>query len=236
MTDKYTNATVRERLMEWADADYRAFSASLIPNVDAKLFIGVRLPKLRELAKQIARGEDGDWRDFLAEFQDTYFEETMLCGMVIGYIQADIEDVLRYTEDFVPRINNWSICDSFCTGLKVVRSYQARVWRFLQPYLVSEGEYEVRFAVVMLLNYYIDERYIEDVLDILDQIQHDGYYVKMAVAWAVSMCFVRQPERTLAYLRDNELDDFTYNKALQKIIESHQVDVETKQLIRGMKR
>lgn len=223
--------TIKDQLKELADAGYQKFAAALIPNVDHVL--GVRLPQLRKLAREIA---GSDWRAYLAQADDEFFEEVMLQGMVIGYAKADIEEILRYVAAFVPKIDNWSVCDSFCAGLKFTRSHKERVWHFLQPYLASDREYDIRFGVVMLLNYYIDESYIHDVLRWLDRIRHDGYYVKMAVAWAISICFVKLPEPTMAYLQNHSLDDITYNKALQKIIESHRVTEETKTLIRSMKR
>ncbi|GGH23680.1 DNA alkylation repair protein [Paenibacillus segetis] len=223
--------TIRELIMELAEEDYQKFSASLIPNINNVL--GVRIPLLRNLAKQIVKG---DWRTYLEHADQDYFEEVMLQGIVIGYIKADIEEILQYVRDFVPKIDNWSVCDSFCVGLKFVKTNRARVWDFLQPYLMSGKEYEIRFGVVMLLDYYIDEEYIERVLQCLDRINHEGYYVKMAVAWAVSICYVKLPEPTMTFLKGNSLDDFTYNKALQKITESYRVDQETKTIIRSMKR
>lgn len=104
------------------------------------------------------------------------------------------------------------------------------------PYLLSDQEYEIRFAVVMMLNFFIEEAYISRILQLLDKVSHEGYYVKMAVSWALSICYVKLPEPTMSYLRNNSLDDFTYNKALQKITESYRVDPETKKWIRGMKR
>ena len=100
----------------------------------------------------------------------------------------------------------------------------------------SQLEYELRYGVVMLLNYYIEEEYIDRVLQLLDDVKHEGYYVKMAVSWALSICYVKLPEPTMIYLNNNALDTFTFNKALQKMTESYRVDVETKQLIRSMKR
>ncbi|QQE73495.1 DNA alkylation repair protein [Brevibacillus composti] len=223
--------SLKQRLRELADEDYRKFSASLLPTIDNVL--GVRLPELRKLAKTIAKGE---WRRYLEQAESDYFEEVMLQGMVIGYAQADIEEILQAVANFVPKIDNWSVCDSFCAGLKMTRTNKRRVWEFLQPYLTSEREYEVRFAVVMLLIYYVEDDCLEDILQRLDIIRHEGYYAKMAVAWAISICFVRAPERTMRYLGDNRLDTFTYNKALQKITESHRVDAETKKAIRRMKR
>lgn len=160
----------------------------------------------------------------------------MLQGMVIGYVKTDIEELLSYVALFVPKIDNWSVCDSFCTGLKFTKENKERVWEFLQPYLSSKKEYEIRFGVVMLLDFYIETEYIERVLNLLDRVKHEGFYAKMAVAWAVSICYVKLPDSTMEYLRNNTLDDFTYNKALQKITESKRVDKETKNLIRSMKR
>lgn len=225
--------TIREKLMDLAEEEYRKFSSVLLPGTDNVL--GVRLPLLRKLAVDIAKG---DWRSYMAEAEadSQYFEEIMLQGLVLGYVKADVEELLHYITGFIPKINNWSVCDSFCTSLKFTKKHKERVWDFLQPYLASKGEYELRFGVVMILNFYIEEKFIDRVLQLLDQIKHEGYYVKMAVAWAVSICYVELPEPTMKYLKNNTLDDFTYNKALQKITESYRVDKEMKDLIRSMKR
>lgn len=160
----------------------------------------------------------------------------MFQGMVLGYVKVDVEETLRYVAEFVPKIDNWSVCDSFCTGLKFTKDNKERVWDFLQPYFASKGEYELRFGIVMLLSFYIESDYIDRVLLLLDNVKHEGYYVKMAVAWAVSICCVKLPEPTMEYLRNNTLDGFTYNKALQKITESYRVDTGTKDFIRSLKR
>lgn len=222
--------TIRERLLELADENYRTFSASLIPNIGNVL--GVRLPELRKLAKAIAKG---DWRSYLASADNDYFEETMLQGMVIGYAKTDVEERLRLVADFVPKIDNWSICDSFCVGLKFAGANKPRVWEFLQPYLRSDREFEIRFGVVMLLDYFVDERHIGDALQRLAHIRHEGYYARMAVAWALAECYAKFPELTMSCLEAGELDDFTYNKALQKIVESNRVDAESKRIVRAMK-
>lgn len=222
--------SIREQLLELADEEYRKFSSSLLPTIDH--VIGVRLPELRKLAKSIARS---DWRTYLKQAEDDYFEEVMLQGMVIGYAKAELEELLSHVADFVPKIDNWSVCDSFCTGLKFTSANKESVWAFLQPYLRSKNEYELRFGVVMLLMYYTDEPDIQSVLSLLNSIRHEGYYVKMAVAWAISVCYVKQPEPTMHYLQNHSLDEFTYNKALQKITESNRVHPDTKKTIQQMK-
>ena len=160
----------------------------------------------------------------------------MLQAMLIGYADMDPDERLRHVAAFVPKIDNWSVCDRFCLGLKFAADNQVRVWAFIQPYLKSKLEYEVRFGVVMLLEHFIDELYVGRVLKALDEVAHDGYYAKMAVAWAVSICYVKFPALTEAYLADCALDDFTFNKSLQKIGESFRVDAVAKQRVRAMRR
>jgi 3-methyladenine DNA glycosylase AlkD len=226
--------SVREQLLAAADERYRQFASSLIPNVDT--MIGVRLPILRKLAQQIAKG---DWQAYLEQADNEYFEEIMLQGMTIGYVKTkDIEEQLQAAARFIPKIDNWSVCDSFCIGLKATRRHQERVWDFIQPYLNSGEAYDIRFGVVMLLNYYVDEAYVDRALQHLASIKHDNYYVKTAVAWAIATFFTGLPEQTMAFLRGSghKFDDFTYNKALQKITESLRIDKDTKQGIRSMKR
>ena len=173
---------------------------------------------------------------YLETAQDDYFEEIMLQGMVIGSLKIEIEEMLSQVTKFVPKINNWSVCDSFCIGLKITKQDQERVWEFIQSYLDSDQPFEIRFGVVMLLSYYLETDYIDRVLNRLENINHGDYYVKMAVAWAVSASYVKFPDQTMEFLKTNRLDDFTYNKALQKMTESRRLDQDTKKCIREMKR
>ncbi len=225
------NHIIKNRLSQLADPKYLEFQSGLLPGVDG--IIGVRLPHLRKLAKEISKG---DWRQYLKEATDDSFEEIMLQGMVIGLGPADIEEVLFHTRNFVPKISNWAVCDSFCGGLKIVRKHQTQVLEFLRPYFTSDREFDIRFAAVMLLCHYIDDRHIDEVLSLLGDMGHEGYYAKMAVAWTLSMCFIGYPEKTMALLKNNHLDHFTYNNTLQKIMESLRVDGETKSILRLMKR
>lgn len=222
------------RLESLAEPEYRKFSASLIPGVEN--ILGVRSPYLKKIAKEIA---NNDWRGFLAEAEnneDQYMEQTMIHGIVIGLIKTDFTEVLNYVNTFLPKINNWAVCDSFCCGLKIADKYQNEVWDYLQPVFTDDREYYLRFAVVMLLSHYINEEYIDRVLAKLDNVHHDGYYLKMAVAWALSICYIKFPEHTTEFLQNNRLDDMTFNKALQKICESKRIDLQTKALIKDLKR
>ncbi len=227
---------IREEMLAMADLPYREFQAKLLPEI--KNYIGVRLPALRKLAKRLAKEDGGRYLEAALGRcpEEELFEEIMLQGMVIGYMKSDISDIFSYTERFLPKIDNWSICDSFCSGYKHALTYREQVWEWLGRFLDSEREFTVRFVLVMLLNYYVEEEYIGRLFGIFDDIVPNGYYVKMAVAWAVSVCYIKFPDRCMEYLNHSQLDDFTYNKSLQKITESKCVSAQEKERIRWMRR
>ena len=225
------NQFIKEFLQENAEREYGSFSAGLIPGAGEML--GVCLPKLRKLAKQLAKE---NWQDYLTSATDDYMEETMLQGMTIGYVREPFAVIQPYLDAFIPKINNWSVCDSTCASLKVAVKESKTVRDYLQSYLESEREFDIRFGIVMLLDHYIVPEYIDDVLSQLDRIHHSGYYVRMAAAWNLSVCYVRFSEKTMQYLRSNKLDDWTYNKAIQKMIESYRISVKDKEVLRNIKR
>lgn len=220
-----------QELFALADTKYKEFHSGLCPNTDN--IIGVRIPKLRELAKTIAKQEG---IEFLQKIDTTYYETLMLYGMVIGYAKLTLEERQKYLDIFVPEIDNWAVCDCCTSTYKFTNQNMAQMWEYIQKYLHSGKEFEIRFAVIMMLDYYLTDEYIDQVLEYLNNIRHDGYYVKMGVAWAISIAFIKYEEKTRKLLRQNKLDDFTYNKALQKIIESNRVSKEVKDAIRKMKR
>lgn len=222
--------TLREELLALADPRYREFTASLIPGVGELL--GIRIPLLRKIARRIARG---DWRAFLDSLEVRYFEERLIEGLVIGYAACPIEEKLERVARFVPRIDNWAVCDCFCWRLRA--DEREAMWRFIQPYFRSDAEYDIRFAVVMALGNFVDEEHIDALLGLLGAIRHEGYYARMGVAWAVSVCFVRLPARTRPWLEnDCPLDDWTFNRSLQKIRESYRADSADKAALRQLKR
>ncbi len=225
------DTTIQQQLAALAEPEYQKFSSRLLPGISN--ILGVRLPMLRRLAKQISHE---DWRVYLAQAQDTSFEEVMLQGLVIGCAPMELSEAFEWISWFLPKINNWSVCDSFCNSLKIAQRYPEDFWQFLLPCLRSQQEYIVRFGAVMLLEYYIHPQRIEQVLYQLEQAKHPGYYARKAVAWAVSICYIRLPKETMPFLLENQLDDFTYRKALQKIIESQKIDPAAKVKIQALRR
>lgn len=218
-------------LLSIQDIQYRDFHQNLIPGVDN--LIGIRIPTLRAIAKEISRG---NYKDYFTLVEDTYYEETMIHGLVIGYLKCDVIEVISYLKVFVPKINNWAICDSVCSGLKITNKNKKIAFDYLSTYFDSEKEYELRFAIVMLMDYFIEEEYLDQIFKICNQIKSDKYYVNMAIAWLISVAFVKEEEKTMYFLKNNQLNVVTYNKALQKIIESNRVSKDKKEFIRTMKK
>lgn len=217
-----------EQLCEMADPAYRRFIMPLMPGVEHVL--GVRLPLLRRLSRTLAR--EG-WRELL-EAEPRSFEGRMLQGMTIACLKMAPEEKLRHVARFVSSIDNWALCDSFCWKLR--REERDPVWRFIEPLFSSSADYDIRFAAVMALRNFIDEEHLDRVLELLERARPEGYYARMGVAWAVAECIVLRPGRTLAWLRGAALDDWTFNRSLQKAVESLRTDEEQKRLLRSMKR
>lgn len=222
---------IRDKLFQLQDLKYKEFHSNLCPNVDD--IIGVRVPLLRTYAKEIYKNNK------LNEIKigNKYYEELVLQGMIIGFqTKESIESVINQIKEFVPKINSWAVCDTFCAGLKITKKHPKEIYNLIREYLKSEREFELRFAIVMLLDYYINDEYIDEVLQILDNIKSNNYYVQMANAWAISICLIKYYEKTIIFLENSTLDKFTYNKAIQKAIESYRITDEQKDNLRKMKR
>lgn len=222
---------IRNELFAKQDLKYKEFHSSLCPNVDK--IIGVRVPELRKMAKEIA---NNDYEEFLANAENQYYEELLLQGLVIGYAKISIEEIFKYLKIFVPKINNWAVCDTTCSNLKITKRYMKEMWEFLEQYINSKNEYEIRFALVMYLNYYLIDEYIDKILQKIDKIENKEYYVQMAIAWLISFAYIKQKEKTEKYLLKNNLDKFTQNKSIQKICESYRVSNKDKEKLKKLKR
>lgn len=247
---------IRFELEKMAEENYKKFSSSLIPGV--KNMLGIRLPLLRKFALKLSKG---DWQDAISE-EDYYFEEIMLKGMVIGYASTDVVKMQPYIERFIPLVDNWSVCDSVFMGMKIFEKNREWAWNFIQPYLNSDKEFEIRVGVIIMMQHILkcDENgkkmarlrhidvshlensnekkglYLDRIFDGMNKIDTSKYYASMAVSWLVTESFCLFPYHTYEYLKNCHLDDVTFNKGLQKIVESKIPRDEVKKIIRGMKR
>ncbi len=225
----FTKADYKKILDEFellADADYMRFQERIIPGADLRY--GVRMPEIKRIGKQIAKN---DAEGFLSLVEQGSFEESALTAYVLAIMKTDVERRLQYIKDFIPHINNWSVCDTLCMSYKPKKADRDAVWAFMLPYFTSDAEFSIRFALVLFLASFIDEEHISIGLSLLEEVNHEAYYVKMAVAWAVSICFIKFRNETLALIQKQALDKFTQNKAIQKIRESYRVSQEDKDML-----
>lgn len=251
----------REQLISLAEKEYKEFSAALVPGEERML--GVRLPKLRVLAKELAKG---NWEEELV-CEDIYFEEIMLRGMTISYVtlKMDPENALPYIRGFIPLVRNWSLCDSVFMKMDVLQKDPDLTWEFILPYMESGEEFQVRVALIIMMSQLLridcsgkkmsrlrkitpehlekveeeklrSGKYLPLILEKINREYAEGYYAHMAAAWLVAESFCAFPALTDKFLKTCSLDRATYNKALQKITESKIPDEEVKAYIRSRKK
>ena len=224
-----------EELVLLKEGKYKEFNKKLCPDTNLEM-LGIRVPILRKFAQKIINSNDYDWESFVKNRNVKFFEEVQLQGFIIGYKKMPFDTKLKFIEEFVTRIDSWAITDTFIPTLKIKKENLKDYWDFILKYINSNKEFEVRFAIVSMLDYFIIDEYVDEVIKILNTISHEGYYVKMAVAWALSEIGIKYNDKLLVFLKEkNNLDKFTYNKTLQKMIESFRIDFSQKNVLRKMK-
>ncbi len=225
---------ILKKLVNLSDIEYKKFNSKLCPDTQKEM-LGIRIPILRKLAKDILK-ENIDWKDFLNN-DPKYFEETILQGLLIAYSKINFQEKMELVKNFVPKIDSWEICDTFVPTLKIEEKNLNEFWGFILPYTKSNKEFEVRFSIISMLDYFLNEEYVDEVIKVLDKISHDGYYVKMGIAWVLAEIGIKYNNKLMKYLKGkNNLDKFTFNKTLQKMIESYRITKEEKEILKCMKK
>lgn len=186
--------------------------------------LGIRVPVLREVAKTIAKG---NIFSYLNCCKRKYFEEILLEGFVISYIK-DYENFLKYFFEFLPYVDNWAVCDMCISSFKVIGKNKHLFKRKIDFLLHSKEEFYVRVGIVILIDYYVEKDNLSMIFNILDSITRTEYYIEMAMAWLLSICFIKYPAVTEKYLGNNKLNSSVINKTIQKIRDSKRVDKEVK--------
>ena len=223
--------TITKELFALRDEAYFNFHKKLIPEIPEEHIIGVRTPILRAYAKEVAKRSEA--YAFLQELPHTYYEENNLHGALLGLLYKDVESFLQEVEKFLPYIDNWATCDMM--GPKVFKKNLPLVYEHVKKWIASRNIYTVRFGVVTLLGYFLEEAFLPEMLELVAGIDSEEYYIKMAVAWYFSMALVKQYDATIPYLQKQVMPAWTHNKAIQKAIESYQISKETKDYLRSLK-
>lgn len=222
---------IKRRLFEMQDLKYREFNAKLIPDTDRETVIGVRTPQLRSYAKELIKS--GQWREFIGELPHEYHEENALHGFILGTVREDYEQVIGWIEEFLPYVNNWAVCDTICP--KIFKKHPREVYEKIKIWVHSGHEYTVRFGVVSLLQFFLDEEFRPEMLELAAGIHREEYYINMAIAWYFSFALIKQYETALPLIESRTLDPWIQNKTIQKAVESCRVSDERKAYLRTLK-
>lgn len=212
------------------DPKYLEFHSKLL-NDNINL-IGIKTPILKKMAKEISKG---DYLDFIKCNNHNFYEEIIIHGLIIGYVKEPFDDILCMLNEFLKYNTNWAINDIVCANLKIFKKNIDDGYNYILKLIESDKPFDKRFGIVLLLDFYINDKYIDKILDLTKNICDDNYYVKMAVAWLISICYIKYPAKTIILLKKKRLNDWIHNKAIQKIIESTRIDKEQKEALRTLK-
>lgn len=210
---------------------YREFHSSLVLNCKYE-FLGIRLPIMRKIAKEISKG---DIYGFLDSSLDNYYEEVMIQGLVISYIK-DEKIFYKYFKNYIKKIDNWALCDTFCNSIKITKKYPDKYFNEAIKLCNSNKEFIIRVGLIMILSNFVEENYVDEIISTIDSISSDKYYVNMGQAWLLCELFIKYPDKTMVYLKNNNLNRFTHNKTISKIHDSYRVDIKTKEYLNTLRK
>ena len=221
---------ITKLLFEMRDEKFRDFTSKLIPGVDKELIIGVRVPEIRRLAKALSADER---KKFISELPHKYHEENLLQGAILQLIKNDIGEVISETEKFLPYIDNWAVCDM--SQSKLLGKYPDMVFGKACEWAKSEKTYTVRFAIDVLLQFFLDENFKSEVFSLAESIVSEEYYINMALAWFWSFALIKRYDEALPIIESKRLPAFVHNKAIQKARESYRISDERKEYLKTLK-
>lgn len=221
---------VRERLFELKDEKYRDFHSSLMPTVDKENIIGVRVPEQRKLAKELWKSGVGE--KYLKILPHKYYDEYNIHAFCIEQIK-DFETALAETEKLLPYIDNWATCDMFSP--KIFSQHTEQIYEKSLEWIKSDRNYTVRYGIGMLMRYFLDDSFNEDVLKTVAGIKSDEYYVNMMIAWFFATALAKQYDSAIKYIENCCLDKWIHNKAIQKAVESYRIEAEIKRYLKSLK-
>ncbi len=219
---------IQKTLYTLSETDYKKFSSKLVPTVDENKILGIRIPILRKYAKSLE-----NYDDFLRELPHKYFEENNLHAFLIER-ETDFLKCIEMLDLFLPYVDNWATCDSLKPG--VLKKEPEKLLKYINKWINSKNTYAVRFAINLLMSYYLNENFDEKYLKLVGMLRSDEYYINMMRAWYFATALAKRYEETLPYIENNMLDVWTHNKTIQKAIESFRISKAHKQYLKTLKR
>ena len=224
------NVEIKKHLYELKESDYKEFMAKLIPGVDPGSVLGIRTPALRNYAKELAKRDDID--DYLHSLPHELFDENQLHAFILSELK-DYDRCIKEVDSFLPYIDNWATCDQLSP--KVFKKHKEELLLSVKTWIKSKDTYTVRFAIGMLMQYFLDEEFDKSYPEIVAKIKSDEYYINMMRAWYFATALAKQYDAIIPYIEKNVLDKWTHNKTVQKAIESYRITDEQKEYLRSLK-
>ena len=221
---------IKDKFFLYQDLKYRDFHSSLVPNIDKDRFIGVRTPILRNLAKEMIK--DGSYKEFIKDLPHYYYEENTLHSCILS-LYKDLEELINELDIFLPYVDNWATCDLIRP--KAFEKDLDRILDKVKEWINTEDVYSIRFGIVTLLSFYLDDSFSNEINEIVLNINNDDYYVRMAQAWYFSYALIKQYEYTIDIFKDKRLDKWIHNRSIQKAIESYRITPVDKNYLRSLK-
>lgn len=222
--------SIQKRLFELQDSEYKEFQCKLMPTVNADTVIGVRTPLLRDFAKQIDGTKTAE--TFLNTLPHFYYEENNLHSYLTERIK-DFDLCVNTVDRFLPFVNNWATCDTMKP--KVFAKNPEKLLPYIEKWLCSEHIYAVRYAILMLMTHFLDDKFDVKYLKRVSQIKSDEYYINMMIAWYFATALAKHYESTLPFIEQHVLPDWVHNKTIQKARESYRITAEQKSYLKGLK-
>ena len=231
-----------EYLISIKDEEYKKFHSSLVLNSKYEM-IGIRLPIMRKIAKEISKTNIEEFLKYSSgdvfwdtpKKHDKYYEEIMIQGLVISSIK-DEEKFYKYFKNHINKIDNWALCDSFCNSIKIVEKYEEKYFPLSIEMCLNEDEFISRIGLVTILSHFVEEKNLAEIFEMLNKIKSDKFYINMAQAWLVCELYIKHPKETMEFIKHNNLNKFTHNKAISKIHDSYRVSKEDKEYLNGLRK
>lgn len=219
-----TYSNFLNKLQAFAEPDFAIFQKRLI--FTNRQILGVRTPTLRKIAKDCARELD----DLLA-FPNEYYETVFIKLTAVSLLPY--EQFVKELPKCVDLIDNWALCDSF--KAKCIKGRKDEFLTVLDEIFARKTEFSQRYVLVVLLSEYVEEKYRQTLKRYIFSADTQPCYVHMAVAWLTAELLVKDYGFGLELLKEGRLPVKTYNKVIQKAVESYRITKEQKEYLRSLK-
>lgn len=226
----YKAMNVREELIKLSDEKMADFSYKLNPTLEREMFLGIKTPVLRDLAKKLSKADE--LNDYLDSLPHKYFEEYQLHGLALSLVK-DFDECIKRLEAFLPYMDNWAVCDQ--TSPKCFKKNKEKLMPYIEKWIKADEPFTVRFSVNMLMQHFLDDDFKPEYLDMVAKIKSEHYYVQMVMAWYFATALAKQYDYAVKLIENNVLDKWVHNKTIQKSIESFRVTDKHKKYLRSLK-